>query len=371
MHPKQPTFVYDIKRSWEKVVQEGPIWLSKKYPPLPKEKKYSFLGQKLISPIAISAGPASGKKWTDFYLKMGFGFVLEKTRRTIERKAHEIPNVAIIQEKGQVTRSNINKTLTATKSASDFKKYMSITNSFGNPSPRLDVWARELVKQRKGVSAGQLLGCSLTATFFGGETTTDVVADLLKAGTEAARAGVQVVEFNLACPNVTDNKEEGEMFQDAKLVALTLKEFKKKFPKVKAGFKFGLYKNKGQMKKVLRAADKNLDYVSGINAIAMTVLGKNGKEILPGRKTSGVCGKLIADIALEEIRWADQIRREEKLKYEILGGGGIVEVEDVDRYLKAGADMVQIATIAMVDPLFAYKYYLHNKYRLHKLGQLT
>lgn len=364
IHPKQPTFVYDIKKAWEKVVQDGPIWLSKKYPPLPKEKKYSFLGQKLISPIAISAGPASKKVWTDFYFRMGYGFVLEKTRRTVERKAHEVPNVAIIQTKEQVKRSNLNKILIATKSVLDWEKYKSITNSFGNPSPALDVWAKELLRQKKGVVNGQLFGCSVTATFFGGETTSDVVADLLKAATAAAKAGVSVIEFNLACPNVTDNKEEGEMFQDANLVSLTLEQFKKKFPKIKAGFKFGLYRNKEQMRKVFKAAGKNLDYVSGINAIAMTVLGKNGKELLPGRTKSGVCGELIQDIALESIRWADQIRKEEKLNYEILGGGGIVQVSDVDRYLKAGADTVQVTTIAMVDPLFAYKYMLYKHWKL-------
>ena len=67
------------------------------------------------------------------------------------------------------------------------------------------------------------------------------------------------------------------------------------------------------------------------------------------------------DIALEEIKWADEIRREEGLKYEILGGGGIVELSDVDDFLNAGADMVQIATIALSDPLFAYKYELSKK----------
>lgn len=364
-HPKQPLFVYDITKSWEEVVQEGPIWLSGKFPPAPIKKKYTFLGHKLISPIAISAGPASRKIWTDFYLKMGYGLVFEKTRRSVPRESNKVPNVAIIHADTQIKRGGLKKTLTATNNPLDFAKYKSITNSFGNPSPKLEVWANELRKQRKSASAGQILGCSVTATITKpNTTTTEVVADLLKAATAAVKAGVRILEFNLACPNVTGNKEEGEMFQDEKLVSQTLAQFKRRFPKVKAGFKFGLYKNKAQMKKVFKAAGDNLDYVSGINAIAMTVLGKDGKEILPSRLTSGVCGKLIQDIALESIRWADAIRKEEGLNYEILGGGGIVEVSDVDRYLKAGADMIQIATIAMTDPLFAYKY------RLHKLGLL-
>ncbi len=243
----------------------------------------------------------------------------------------------------------------------DWPKYKSMTNSFGNPSPAMSVWTKELMSQRKSVGEGQLLGCSVTATIVNPKcTTADVATDLLMAAAAAAISGAQVLEFNLACPNVMENSIEGEMFQDDKLVAYTLSEFKKRFPGLPCGFKFGIYKSKEQMKKVFASCRDNLDYVSGINAIAMTVLAKDGSEILPGRRTSGVCGIADQNLALEAIKWASEIRREEGLKYEILGGGGIVEVEDVDRYLEAGADMVQIAAIALSDPLLAYKYRIHK-----------
>lgn len=359
----QPTFIYDTKKSWEKVVEEGPIWLSKKFPPLPKEKKYKFLGHKLISPIAISAGPASGKIWTDFYLKMGYGLVFEKTRRTVQRISHPVPNIAIVHTREPITRKDRNKNLVATANNQDWEKYQSITNSFGNPSPSMEVWAKELVKQRKGVSDGQLLGCSVTATITSPSCNMfEIAADLLIAASAAVTAGAQVLEFNLACPNVTENKLEGEMFQDEKLVTYTLGEFKKRYPNIPAGIKIGIYKSKAQMKKVFSSAGDNLNFVSGINAIAMTVLAKDGSEILPGRKVSGVAGRADQALALEAIEWAAKIREEEGLKYEILGGGGIVEVADVDRYLNTGADMVQIATIAMINPLLAYEY------RVSKLG---
>lgn len=358
IHPRQPVFVYDIHKSWEQVVKEGPIWKSGKFPSYPKDKKYNFLGQKLISPIAISAGPASRKIWTDFYFKMGFGLVFEKTRRSVPRKSNPVPNIAIVRRDEPLSRHNLNQTLIATNKDADWPKYKSMTNSFGNPSPSMEVWTKELMEQRKGVRDGQLLGCSVTATLHSGATMADAALDLLMATTAAAISGAQVLEFNLACPNVTENNVEGEMFQDASLVAYTLSEFKKRFPQIPCGFKFGVYQSKEQMKKVFVAAGESVDYVSGINAIAMTVLAQDGSEILPGRKTSGVCGIADQKIALEHIKWAAEIRKEEGLKYEILGGGGIVEVEDVDRYLSAGADMVQIAAIALSDPLLAYKYRL-------------
>lgn len=356
----QPIFVYDIHKSWEQVVKDGPIWKSGKFPPFPSEKKYKFLGQRLISPIAISAGPASTKIWTDFYFKMGFGLVFEKTRRTAPRKSNQVPNIAIVHLNEPITRKSLDRALTATANEADWQKYHSMTNSFGNPSPAMAVWTKTLTEQRKGVGKGQLLGCSVTATLIKGATINDANLDLLIGASAAAISGAQVIEFNLACPNVTGNSIEGEIFQDAKLVSLTLKEFKKRFPDIPCGFKFGVYKSKEQMKKVFVSAGDDVDYVSGINAIAMTVLAKNGKEILPGRRTSGVSGKADQEIALEHIKWATQIRKEEGLKYEILGGGGIIEPADVDRFLSAGADMVQVAAVALVDPLLAYKYRLYK-----------
>ncbi len=370
----QPTFIYNIKKPWEEVVKSPPIWKSNKFPVLPKNKKYSFLGKNLISPIIIAAGPASGHHWSDFYFKMGYGAVIEKTRRSTPRSSNKAPNIALIKSKNPLTRQNIKDGVKASLDENDWERYKSITNSFGNPSPAIEIWSKELQIQKKAVGNGQMLGCSVTATFpedgpacykvLGKKgpaaAIVETALDLLTAASAAVTSGAEFIEFNLACPNVLENSTEGEMFQDEKLVAYTLGEFKKRFPNTPVGFKFGLYKNKEQMRKVFKSAGKNLDYVSGVNAIATIVTDDNGREILPGRMTSGVCGKIMKDIALEEIRWADEIRKEEKLKYEILGGGGIIEVGDVDEFLKAGADAVQVATIPLVNPLFAQHHHLSH-----------
>jgi dihydroorotate dehydrogenase (NAD+) catalytic subunit len=373
--PSQPTLIYDIQKPWEQVITEEPIWLSGKFPELPKEKKYNFLGHEIISPIAISAGNASGKIWTDFYLKMGYGMVIQKTRRSTPRKSNQAPNISIIKSEKQLTKENLDKPLVGTTETAEWDKYQSITNSFGNPSSDIQTWSAELREQVKSVSDGQILACSVTATFPEGgpscfkllhdanpaSAIVETALDLIAAGSAAATNGAVVVEFNLACPNVTENSEEGEMFQNEELVKYLFAEFKRRFPAIAIGFKFGLYKDKEQMRKVFKSAGGNLDYVSGINALAVPVEDENGGEILPGRKTSGVCGKILKDIALESVKWADEIRKEEGLKYQILGGGGIIEVSEVDEFLAAGADMVQVATIALADPLFAHKYELSRQ----------
>ncbi|MBI2011612.1 hypothetical protein HYS91_02470 [Candidatus Daviesbacteria bacterium] len=376
LHPNQPTFIYDINKPWEEVIKSEPIWLSQKFPPRPK--LYCFLGHTLISPVVIAAGPASGKIWTDFYFKMGYGAVIQKTMRTAPRSSNLAPNIAIVKASKPIARNSLGQTMHATMNQDEYPKFQSITNSFGNPSPLLSTWANELKEQKKGVNPGQLLGCSVTASI--GENSScsvifgenppisqvlEVATDLLTAASVAVTSGADFVELNLACPNVMENTEESEMFQNAKLIQYTLEEFKKRFPNIPIGFKFGLYKDKDQMKRVFAQAGDNLDYVSGINALAMPVEAEDGKDILPGRKKSGVCGRVIKDIALEHIEWASQIREEEGLKYEILGGGGILESEDVDKFLNLGANAVQVATVALTNPLFAHQYSLHTQYQSH------
>ncbi|MBI2601006.1 hypothetical protein HYW42_03570 [Candidatus Daviesbacteria bacterium] len=364
-HPEQPSLIYNIKAPWEKVISKPPVWLSNKFPPLSAQKKFKFLGHRLISPIAIAAGPASGKIWTDFYFKMGFGMVIQKTRRTVPRKSNKEPNIAIVHQENPVSKPHLEDSLSASINPKAWENYKSMTNSFGNPSSDILTWAKELPEQRKVMKDGQILTCSVTATtpedrqgHSADAQIIETASDLLIGATAAVLGGADIIELNLACPNVTENPQEGEMFQNIKLVNYVLSEFKRRFPKVPVGVKFGVFKSKEQMKKVFYAAGDNLNYVSGINALKMTVLAIDGSDILPGRRTSGVCGIADQEIALEHTKWAAEIREEEGLKYEILGGGGIIEPQDVDKFLNTGADMVQIAAAVLANPLLAYEYRL-------------
>ncbi|OGI07123.1 MAG: hypothetical protein A3F80_05075, partial [Candidatus Melainabacteria bacterium RIFCSPLOWO2_12_FULL_35_11] len=266
--PNQPPLIYEIEKSWEEVISKPPVWLSHKFPPLPIEAKYEFLGHKLISPIAIAAGPASGKIWTDFYFKMGYGMVIQKTRRTVPRLSNTQPNIAIVYLDKPVEEDGLGETLAASNDPRDFEKYKSMTNSFGNPSSDILTWAKELPDQRKIMQPGQILACSVTATTPDeAAQIVETASDLLVGATAAVLGGADVIEFNLACPNVTENPQEGEMFQNVKLVKYVLSEFKRRFPKIPVGIKFGVYNSKEQMKKVFAEAGENLNYVSGINAL--------------------------------------------------------------------------------------------------------
>lgn len=373
-HPDQPTLVYDIHNAWEQNVEDGPIWLGG-YPPFPTEIPYRFLGHDLISPITIAAGPASGKKWTDFYLAMGYGLVMEKTRRSVSRRSNPTPNVVMVTEEEEITRESLSRTLRGSMDEREFARFKSGTNSFGNPSPDMFTWANRLKLQREAVRGGQLLGCSVTATaldagsacsiILGDSPETAVIvetaADMLIPATAAVVAGAQVPEFNLACPNVTDHPEEGEMFQSPQLVSYLFAEWHRRFPGILAGFKAGLYKDRDQMRRVLAAGGDNIGFISLINAVAMEVLDRDGNQIVGAGRKAGTFGPIIRRLALEEIEWAADIKIKEGLPYEIIGGGGITSVEDVDTYMNAGANVVFSGSYIFHRPELAYDYRLYKQ----------
>lgn len=373
-HPDQATLIYDIFVSWEQNIADGPKWLGG-YPPVPTlEKRYPFLGHDLVSPITIAAGPASGEKWTDFYFRMGYGMVMEKTRRTVSRRSNPLPNVVIVTEEEEIIREALGKSLQGSMDDKEYIRFKSGTNSFGNPCDAMYDWAARLRLQKEAVNPGQLLGCSVTATLLdsgpacasvlGGVSDTAVIvetaSDMLIAGTAAVVAGADLVEFNLACPNVTDHPEEGEMFQSPELVRYLFSEWHRRFPKIPAGMKGGLYADKDQMRRVFAEGGDSMGFVSLINAVSMEVLGKDGNQIVGAGRRAGTFGSIIRPLALEEIEWAAQIRVKEGLPYGIIGGGGITSVEDVDTYLSAGADVVFIAGYAFHRPEFAYDYRLYK-----------
>jgi dihydroorotate dehydrogenase len=376
-HPDQPPLVYDIHKSWEQNVLDGPIWWGT-YPyksNYPTEKPYKLLGHQIISPITIAAGPASGKYWTDFYFEWEYGMVMEKTRRSVPRESNPTPNVVIVTEEEEITRDTLNRTLRGTMDEREFTRFKSGTNSFGNPSPSMRSWANRLYEQKKSARGGQLLGCSVTATVLENKSGCSVIlgenpptavivetaSDMLIAGTAAAIAGAQVIEFNLACPNVTENTEEGEMFQSPQLVSYLFSEWNRRFPNLPAGFKAGLYKDKDQMRRVLATGGDNIGYISLINAIAMEVLDEDGKQIVGAGTRAGTFGPIIRRLAKEEIEWAADIRVREGLHYEIIGGGGITSIRNVDEYLNLGADAVFIAGLAFEHPELAYEYRLAHQ----------
>jgi dihydroorotate dehydrogenase len=122
--------------------------------------------------------------------------------------------------------------------------------------------------------------------------------------------------------------------------------------------KVGLFKSVEQMRAVfLAAARASAAGISGLNSVSMEVAAKTGGPALGAlRRTSGVCGGAIRDDALRFMRDAAKIRQEEKLDLALLGCGGLMQPEDLEEMLFAGADIAMTATRMMWNPLLAIRY---------------
>lgn len=96
-----------------------------------------------------------------------------------------------------------------------------------------------------------------------------------------------------------------------------------------------------------------VDGISAVNTIYSKIVDESGNQALPGRIGSGVCGASIKWAGLEMVQRLKEIRTRLKLKFIIFGVGGVMNFQDFNEYVKAGADVVMSATGAMWNPELA------------------
>ncbi len=371
-HPNQPPLLYQMDRSWIANVYAGPQWLGD-YPPLPKNKDYSFLGKRIISPIECAAGPAGGRKWTAFALRMGFGIVNQKTMRTIAWEANQLPNITLVEETDLVDEQNMPDHLLGSFDLKDAGRYLNMGNSFGNPSFPVIDWTNDFRQQLKDVGDGQILAMSVTPSIrdnplckelFGRDSEVDLAIeaanDLVHGAVAAAVAGATMEEMNVSCNNVVQHPQEGQMYMNAPLVGYAVRSFKEISPGVDIGIKCGPFRSADQTTRTIDACQGELNFISLINTFPARVVNPEGVAVMPGREQIGFSGPAIQDVALRNVEWAAKARDSLGISLGIKGGGGVNTPEDVDRFINAGADVVFVANRFLRDPLFAYEYYLYK-----------
>lgn len=343
--------VYDIHKSWEYNYDHGPNF-NGPYPPFPKEKNWTFLGHKIISPLGVAAGPLPNAKWMIPYLKLGYGSIVQKTVRSSAHKSHPAPNVVFVA-RGQKLKLDAKPLVVQTKINAKVES-LSITNSFGNPSLPPKVWQKEAQKALKIRGEGQLFGMSVYGT--SGEDTTleKLAADYAKVAKIARDAGAQFVEANLACPNVSGS-ENPFLYKDAKSVLVIARAIKAKVGKTPLILKIGYFQDFKNLLDVLLKSKGYFEAVSAINTIQKKVVDEKGRQALTGREFSGVCGRLIKKYGVKMVKDLVKAKKELNLQFEIIGVGGVMTPKDANDYLRAGANHVHSATAVMFNPYLAYE----------------
>lgn len=350
-HAAAPT--YDIHKSWEENYRDGPQF-SSPIPPLPKERKWKFLGFDLISPLGVAAGPLPNYNWISLYAKLGYGTLEHKTVRTVKHHSHPTPNVLIVDVKGRLDPSN-NDPLVGTTNTNVSLAKLSITNSFGNPCPSPRVWTREVRKEVKAMRPGQLLIVSVYGTHREGMNLKDLAADYAKAALLAKKAGAKAIEINLSCPNVLGD-EDPNIYASPTSTSIITRTVKKAIGKTPLILKVGYYDSFRKMVDVLNEIHGVFEAISAINTISKRVVNARGKQALPGRDVSGVCGAAIKPFGIATVKNLVRARKKLGLDFAIIGTGGVMTPKDVFDYLKAGAQHVHTATAAMWNPYLAYEF---------------
>ncbi len=350
--------VYDIAKSWDYNYQKGPFFKGP-YPPIPKKAEWEFLGHKLISPLGIAAGPLPNAKWLITYAKLGYGSLIQKTVRSSAHKSHPSPNIVYVES----NRKKIAKSDTLV----GFKKYngslekLSITNSLGNPCKSPKEWMQEAKKTKQVIKKGQLFGISVYGTQKEKTTLEELAKDYAKVAKMAKEAGAQFIEANLACPNVKGS-ENPFLYRDPESVMGISRAIKFTIGNLPLVLKIGYFESFKNLLDVLKAAKGHFEAISAINTIPKKVLDKNGKQILPGRDTSGICGFVIKDYGIKMVEDLIKAKKLAKYNFEVIGVGGVMRPQDVSNYLNAGANHVHSATAVMWNPYLAYEtnQYLKN-----------
>ena len=342
---------YDPKLSYEDNYEKGPFsdFASSDTFEQSGEPSHDFLGHKVYLPFGIPAGPILNSKFVKGAFKEGFDIVVYKTVRSDIFPSHPFPNVLAVKIDGDLTPDKLEKPIVADD---NYEEPISITNSFGVPSKKAEVWQEDVKKAISYAGKGQVLVLSFMGTVKPDQTQEEFIADYVLAAKLAYETGAKVLEANLSCPNIGN---EGLVCYNLEVTEKIARGIREVIGDAKFILKVGYYKNDEDMVRLAEIADKYADDVAGINTLQAEVRNAHGEQALPGpnRLRSGICGHCIKWAGLDFVRRMKKIRDEKGFKFSITGVGGVTTAEDYKEFRAAGADVVMSATGAMWNPKLA------------------
>ncbi len=346
---KQP--FYDPTLSYEDNYEKGPFsdFASSEKFEQSGEPQYDFLGQKVYLPFGIPAGPLLNSKFIKGAFEQGFDIAVYKTVRSDSFPCHPFPNVLSLDIEGDLTPEKLEKPVVAN---TDYKDPISITNSFGVPSRKPEVWQEDVKKALSYQGKGQVMILSFMGTVKPNQTQEEFIADYILAAKLAHETGAKILEANLSCPNIGN---EGLVCYNLEVTEKIAKGIREVIGDIPLVLKVGYYKSDADMEKLAEIANKYANDIAGINTLQATVVDIHGDQALPGpgRLRSGICGHCIKWAGIDFVKRLAKIRSKNGHKFSITGVGGVTSPADYKEFREAGADVVMSATGAMWNPKLA------------------
>ena len=336
-------------------------WLTSVSPP--PFKKYSLKGLDSDSCVGISAGPlTSTAAWTCCSLDLGYGISTFRTRRSRQKAAWDPPLIAFA--KGAPLSSQYDpaappEVVVAGSPDLTAGSIPNVVNSIGVASEPPEVWAREYELVHQHPRGGQV-GIGLLAE---GATQAEYQEDALKLVDIAISLRAPFIEFSWYCPNL---ERHDTVSSDLSFMESLFKEAASRAHK--AGILFAVKLPplpEDLLRDAVMAAAKHVDIFSIRNTLIVKPVRINREGLryaaFPGRLFGGLSGPATFSVTLRVLQVMIDLRTSGGYNFDIIAGGGVSRSDDVAELLNNGANLVQVCTAAMFDPLMAWKTNGHIK----------
>ena len=333
---------YDPRFSYDWNYDRAPEPAQVEFPPI--AGSWTFCGLDAASPLGVPAGPLLNGRWVLYYASLGFDVLTYKTVRSSERPCYPLPNLLPVAT-GPLRGGEATRSASATMQGS-------WAVSFGMPSKAPAIWRVDVDQTRTRLEKDKILCVSVVGTVPEDWTIDELADDYALCARWAVESGADCIEANFSCPNVATC--DGQLYQNhesAKCVAERVQAAVDGTPFL---IKIGHMTDRAKAAQLVTAVAPFASALSMTNSVATSVRSPSG-ELYFGGQPRGICGEATRDASIEQTRLFAEIVAARAPHLRIIGVGGARTAQDVRDYLRAGAESVQIATAAMVDPLVAVR----------------
>ncbi len=226
--------------------------------------------------------------------------------------------------------------------------------SFGMPSQPPQTWQQDLEWTKERLPQGKLLSVSVVASPQSDWQLEQVAQDYARCARWAVECGADAVELNFSCPNVASC--DGQLYQHPQSAAIVAECVRQSTPGTPLLIKIGALSAVEDIDALLLCLQPHVDALSMTNCIAAHVADEAGP--LFAGETRGIGGAAIFEHSVQQVALFSQRISHLGSPLKIIGVGGICSAPRAQAYLQAGAECVQLATAAMLDPLLAT--HMHN-----------
>ncbi len=304
--------------------------------------KFQFCGLRANSPLGMPAGPLLNGRWLLHYSRLGFDVLTYKTVRSEYRECYAMPNLQPIHEHLVQNGQQVH----ATKGMD-----AAWAISFGMPSMAPDVWRADVEWTRSQLESDKVLVVSVVATPESDWSIDQVAGDYARCARWAVDSGADAIELNFSCPNVASL--DGQLYQNPDSAQVVMQSVRQVIGTTPLVIKIGYLMDVASIDRLLSVSAGLVQGIAMTNCLACRVKGPEG-WLFDGQ-ARGIGGEAIRVSSLAQVqRFATSIQRL-GLPISLIGVGGVSTAEHVLEYLDSGAESVQIATAAMLQPDLALK----------------